>query len=74
VQFSQKQSHPFVIPKPALPARNLLAATSEAADSSRDNAALLNDNSLGVFKLHHYAAFDTTSLTIRLSGTIVQDS
>jgi hypothetical protein len=33
---------------------NLLAAGSETADSSRENAALRNDNPLGIFKLHHY--------------------
>jgi hypothetical protein len=52
VQFAQK-TKPLVIPKPGLPARNLLAADVEAADSSRDKAALRNDNSLGIFKLHH---------------------
>jgi len=40
----------LVIPKPALSARNLLVAGSEAADSSHDNAALRNDNTLGFFK------------------------
>jgi hypothetical protein len=35
----------------SLSARNLLAASSEAADSSRDNAALRNDNSLGIFQI-----------------------
>jgi hypothetical protein len=45
---------PFVIPKPALSARNLLSASRETADSSRDSAALRNDNSLGIFELHHY--------------------
>jgi hypothetical protein len=48
--------HSFVIPKPGLSARNLLGTSSEAADSSRGNAALRNDNSLGMFKLHDYAA------------------
>jgi hypothetical protein len=43
----------LVIPKPGLPARNLLVAHVEAADSSRDKAALRNDNSLGIFKFHH---------------------
>jgi hypothetical protein len=38
------------------------------ARSTGDNAALLNDNVLGILKLHHYAAFDTTSLSIRLAG------
>src|SRR4029077_12521153 len=41
----------LVIPKPGLSARNLLGASSEAADSSRDNAALRNRNSLGIFKI-----------------------
>jgi hypothetical protein len=46
---------PLVIPKQGLSARNLLAASSsKTADSSRDNAALRNDNPKGVFKLHHY--------------------
>ena len=40
----------LVIPKPALSARNLFAAGSGIADSSRDKAALRNDNSFGVFK------------------------
>jgi hypothetical protein len=35
-----KNNPPLVIPKPALSARNLLAASGEAADSSRDVAAL----------------------------------
>ena len=52
VQFVQEQPDPLVIPKPALSARNLLAAGSETADSSRDKAALRNDNS-GVFRLRH---------------------
>jgi len=43
----------LVIPKPGL-ARNLLVPGSKAADSSRNNAALRNDNRLGIFKLHHY--------------------
>jgi hypothetical protein len=34
----------LVIPKPGLSARNLFAADSEAADSSRDKVALRNDN------------------------------
>jgi hypothetical protein len=54
-----KQPPSLVIPKPALSAKNLLAASGEAADSSRDNAALRNDNSLGIFKLHYYAASRT---------------
>jgi hypothetical protein len=41
----------FVIPKPALAARNLLAASSEAADSLRDDAAPRSDNSLRDFKV-----------------------
>ena len=40
----------LVIPKPGLSARNLLAASSETADSSRDNAALRNDNPLEDFQ------------------------
>jgi hypothetical protein len=45
---AKRKNSPFlVIPKPGLSARNLLAAGSEAADSSRDKAALRNDNSLG---------------------------
>jgi len=56
---------------PGLSARNLLGASSEAADSSRDNAALRNDNSLGMFKLHHYAATRTSSKQLfRPSGAL----
>jgi hypothetical protein len=51
IQFAQKYPLSF---RPALSARNLLAASSEAADSSRDNGALRNDNPLGIFKLQHY--------------------
>jgi hypothetical protein len=46
-QFAQKT--PFVIPKPGLSARNLLAASSGAGNASRDNAALRNDISFGDF-------------------------
>jgi hypothetical protein len=46
-----KPTLPLVIPKPGLSARNLLAAGSEAADSSRENAALRNDKAPGIFKL-----------------------
>jgi hypothetical protein len=49
-----KNNPPLVIPKPDLSARNLLPVSSHAADSSRENAALRNDNSLGIFKLRHY--------------------
>jgi hypothetical protein len=52
VQFSQKPP-PLVIPKPALSAGNLLAAGAEVVDSSRDNAALRNDNSSGILKLRY---------------------
>jgi hypothetical protein len=45
-----KTTPPFFIPKPDSPARNLLAG-GEAADSSRDQAALWNDNFFGDFKL-----------------------
>jgi hypothetical protein len=55
VQLAPKHSHPFVIPKPGLWARNLLAARSEAEDSSRDKAALRNDNSLGIYDGTTYA-------------------
>jgi hypothetical protein len=41
--------------KPALSARNLLAAGSEKADSSRDNTALRNDKPFGDFKLTLYS-------------------
>jgi hypothetical protein len=37
------------MPKPALSARNLLAAGSKAAHSSRDKAALRNDKEWGCF-------------------------
>jgi hypothetical protein len=40
----------LVIPKPGLSARNLLAASSKPADSSRDNAALRNDKPLWGFQ------------------------
>jgi hypothetical protein len=46
LSFCQKTTPPLVIPKPDSPAWNLLAG-GEAADSSRDMAALRNDNSLG---------------------------
>jgi hypothetical protein len=59
VQVRAKQPPSLVIPKPARSAKNLLAASGEAADSSRDKAALRNDNSLGIFKLHYYAASRT---------------
>jgi hypothetical protein len=51
VQFAQKQLQPLVIPKPGVSARNLLAAGGETADSSRDNAALRNDNYFGDFQI-----------------------
>jgi hypothetical protein len=38
VNFAHKTNPPFVFPKPALSARNLLAAGGETADSSRDIA------------------------------------
>ena len=40
-----------VIPKPGVSARNLLAASGEAAHSPRDNTSARNDNSLRIFKL-----------------------
>jgi hypothetical protein len=45
---------PLVIPKPVLPARNLLAAGGGSADSSRGKPALRNDNSSGISRVHHY--------------------
>jgi predicted acetyltransferase len=45
-----RKTNLLVISKPALSARNLLAASSETADSSRDNPALRNDNPLGTFQ------------------------
>jgi hypothetical protein len=54
-----KQPASLVIPKPARSAKNLLAASGEAANSSRDQAALRNDNSWWIFKLHYYAASRT---------------
>jgi hypothetical protein len=43
---------PLVIPKPGSPARNLLHGGSKTtADSSRDNAALRNDNSFWVVQI-----------------------
>jgi hypothetical protein len=50
VQFAQKRQPPLVIPKPALSARNLLPASSETADCSRENTALRNDKSFGDFQ------------------------
>src|SRR6478672_4896855 len=47
---SPTQATTLVIPKPALSARNLLAAGSHTADSSRDSAALRNDNPLEMFQ------------------------
>src|ERR1700693_259964 len=46
-----KEPHPLCHSEASLLARNLLAASSEAADSSRDQAALRNDNSLGIFRI-----------------------
>src|ERR1700730_1974732 len=67
---SQKQST-LVIPRPALSARNLLAASGEGADSSRDKAALRNDNCLGFFKLHHYVGLCCLAWNLRkFSGGI----
>jgi len=52
-----KQPSPLVIPKPALSARNLLAAGSETADSSRDKAALRNEKTFErIFKVRHNRA------------------
>jgi len=39
--------------EPPLPARNLLAASSTTAGSSRENPRLGNDNPLGIVKLFH---------------------
>jgi hypothetical protein len=50
VPFAQEQPLTVVIPKPGLSARNLFPAGGKTADSSRDNAALRNDKSLGSFK------------------------
>jgi hypothetical protein len=35
---------------------------AEKADSSHDNTALRDDNSLGIFKLHHYASLGFTAV------------
>ena len=43
-----KEPHPLCHSEASLLARNLLAASSEA---SRDQAALQNDNSLGIFRI-----------------------
>jgi hypothetical protein len=51
---SPTQATTLVIPKPALSARNLFAAGSTTADSSRDNAALRNDKPFSIFKVNHY--------------------
>jgi hypothetical protein len=40
---------------------NLLAASSEAAEPSRDKAALRNDNSLRILKLRHHRVTTVTS-------------
>ena len=50
--FAHKQPQPLVIPEPALSARNLLLPAA-IQYSSRENAALRNDNPLGILKLHH---------------------
>ncbi len=58
---------PIVIPKPGVSARNLLFASSETADSSRDNAALRNDKSLLIFKLHRYTKCAKIGLVLAAS-------
>jgi len=50
----KKLTRSLVILKPGPSARNLLAAGSETADSSRESAALRNDNPFSVFALQHY--------------------
>jgi hypothetical protein len=64
-----KTTPPIVIPNPGLSAKNLLAASREAADSSRDNAALRNDNSLGIFQLQSYATSGTDAKACQLMPT-----
>jgi hypothetical protein len=54
------KKYPFVISEPGLIGGNLLAASSEAADSSRDTAAL---RLWGIFKLHRYRMFVAVDLT-----------
>ncbi len=43
---------PLVIPRPVLSPRSLLAAGAGTADSSRDKAALRNDNSSEISRVH----------------------
>jgi hypothetical protein len=50
VQLAQNKPTPWHS-EVSLSARNLFAASSEAADSSRDNPALRHDNSLGIFQI-----------------------
>jgi hypothetical protein len=52
VRFASRTNFSLVIPKPGLSARNLLVASGETADSSRDKAALRNDNPLRIVRLH----------------------
>jgi hypothetical protein len=50
VQLAQSKPTPSHS-EASLSARNLLAASREAADSSRENPALRHDNSLGIFQI-----------------------
>jgi hypothetical protein len=59
-----KTSPPLVIPKPGLSARNLFAASGEAADSSRDKAALRNDNCFGDFRITALGKFGHLGLDV----------
>jgi hypothetical protein len=60
VQLAQNKPTPCHS-EASLSARNLLAASSEAADSSCDNPALRNDN--GFFESHHYEKPATLSFS-----------
>ena len=78
-QFAQKEPQPLLILEPHLSARKLLAASSEAADSSRDTAALPNDNPFGdsqITPLHIFggATWETgrCRLWIRVSDWIFE--
>ncbi len=66
-----RSTPPIVIPKPGISARNLLVASSETADSSRDNAALRNDKSLLIFKLHRCARCAKITLLLAASWLIL---
>ena len=65
-----KITQPIVIPNPSLSPKNLLPTSREAADSSRDKAALRNDNSSGIFKLQQYATSGADAKACQLMPTL----